>query len=254
MPEFLKEEPWFYIKSDKKRISQLKNIYNEQKIVIVGNGPSLNKINFDLLKSVKTISFNSIFLKKEFKPFIYMVEDGAVARENYKTINKYKSEYRFFPKCYKSFLDYDENTYFFNMNRGMYEETSTNYNMPRFSGDFSKRGYCGQSVTIMSLQLAFFMGFKDIGLIGMDFNYVIPKDTIIDGHNYLSQGEDPNHFHSNYFGAGKTWHDPKLENVKKSYELAKIIFESDNRNIVNCTIGGKLEVFQRKSLENFLND
>ena len=254
MPEFLKEEPWFYIKSDKKRISQLKNIYNEEKIVIVGNGPSLNKIDFDLLKSVKTISFNSIFLKKDFQPFIYMVEDGAVALENKDSINKYKSEYRFFPKCYKSFIEPDENTYFFNMNRGMYEETSTNYDLPRFSGDFSKRGYCGQSVTIMALQLAFYMGFKDVALIGMDFNYIIPKDTVIEGHNYLSKGADPNHFDKNYFGAGKTWHDPKLYNVSKSYKLAKIVYESYGKKIINCSVGGKLDIFERNSLRKFIEN
>ena len=34
----------------------------------------------------------------------------------------------------------------------------------------------------------------------------------------------------------------------------KEYFENDNRSIVNCTEGGKLNVFTRKKLEDFLKD
>ena len=56
-------------------------------------------------------------------------------------------------------------------------------------------------------------------------------------------------FHPDYFGKGKVWHDPKLYNVKKSYKLIKTIYELDNRKIYNSTIGGNLNIFPRKKLE-----
>lgn len=36
------------------------------------------------------------------------------------------------------------------------------------------------------------------------------------------------------------------------YDVAKEVFENHGREIVNCTEGGKLEVFSRQSLSEFL--
>jgi len=95
------------------------------------------------------------------------------------------------------------------------------------------------------------MGFSEIALIGMDFSYAVPAGTEIKGNLYTSAGDDPNHFDSRYFGAGKTWKDPKLNRVLANYALAKAIYESDGRRIVNCTVGGALEAFDRVDLAEF---
>ena len=65
----------------------------------------------------------------------------------------------------------------------------------------------------------------------------------------MSNEDDPNHFHPEYFGKGKTWHDPKLHNVLKSYQMAKLVFEQSGRKILNATVGGKLELFDRVNFE-----
>jgi hypothetical protein len=131
------------------------------------------------------------------------------------------------------------------MNRGFYEKTSPNYAVPRFSTDASRVLYCGQSVTYINLQLAFFMGFTEVYLIGMDFDYVIPESHKRTGDVLLSDTDDMNHFHKDYFGKGKTWKDPKLDRVLCNYKMAKLAFESVGREIFNATIGGKLEIFRR---------
>jgi hypothetical protein len=100
-------------------------------------------------------------------------------------------------------------------------------------------------VTIINLQLAYYMGFTEVILIGMDFSYTIPDDAKIDGSNITSMSDDPNHFHPDYFGKGKVWKDPQLDRVLANYRLANLVYESDGRRIVNATPGGKLELFER---------
>ena len=139
------------------------------------------------------------------------------------------------------------------MNRGFYEKTSPNYCVPRFSTDISEKIYCGQSVTYVNLQLAFYMGFTDIYLIGMDFSYTIPKSAERKGDLIKSTEDDPNHFHKDYFGKGKTWKDPKLNRVKQNYLMAKLSYESVGRKIWNASFGGKLEVFERCDYNKLFN-
>ena len=115
--------------------------------------------------------------------------------------------------------------------------------------DAAQRVYAGQSVTYVNLQLAFHMGFTSVVLIGVDFDYVIPDDAERNGELLTSRGPDPNHFHPNYFGAGKTWKDPRLDRVAQNYELARAMLEAAGREIVNATVGGKLEIFRRVELE-----
>src|SRR5690606_10977848 len=122
---------------------------------------------------------------------------------------------------------------------------SSHFESPQFAKDCHNKIYCGQSVTIINLQLAFYLGFSEVFLIGMDFNYAIPDSLKIDGHVFESTEDDINHFHPDYFGKGKKWHDPKLHNVLKSYKFAKKIYEAEGRKIFNATKGGKLEVFDR---------
>jgi hypothetical protein len=82
----------------------------------------------------------------------------------------------------------------------------------------------------------------------MDFSYQIPTDAVRRGHLITSMSDDPNHFHPSYFGAGKTWKDPQLDRVLANYALAKEMFEADGREIVNATVGGALELFDRMDL------
>jgi hypothetical protein len=98
------------------------------------------------------------------------------------------------------------------------------------------------------------MGFTEVGLIGMDFSYTLPPGTVVKGNLYESQEDDPNHFDPRYFGAGKTWKNPYLNRVAANYELAKAMYEADGRIIYNCTVGGKLEVFERLDLSEFVKE
>jgi len=233
---------------DTKDMEKLYNAFKGKRCFIIGNGPSLNKNDLSLLKNEYSFGVNSFYYKTRetgFRPYFYVVEDSSVMKENIDEIKRYEAPYKFFPTNYRSIHPKEDNTIFFRMNRGFYEKSSPNYAVPRFSTDASKVLYCGQSVTYINLQLAYFMGFSEIYLIGMDFSYVIPDSHKRTGDVLLSDTDDPNHFHKDYFGKGKSWKDPKLDRVALNYRLAKLVYESTGRAIYNATVGGSLEIFER---------
>ncbi len=219
-----------------------------ERCVIIGNGPSLNDLDLGRLRSENTIGVNGIFYADalNFPLTYYVVEDTSVMEENLDAIKKYEAGHKFFPTIYRKMYDTDEeNVTFFTMNRGFYAKESPNFCIPRFSTNASQRLFCGQSVTIINLQLAYYMGFTEVYLIGMDFSYTIPDSAERQGDLITSTEDDPNHFHKDYFGKGKTWKDPKLDRVLNNYQLAKAMFEADGRTISNATAGGALEIFPR---------
>jgi hypothetical protein len=235
---------------DSDELAQFYNRYQGQRCFIIGNGPSLNKHDLSLLENEYSFGVNSFYYKTRetgFRPTFYVVEDSSVMKENIDEIRAYEAPFKFFPTIYRNLHPKTPNTFFFNMNRGFYEKTSPNYAVPRFSTDVSRVLYCGQSVTYINLQMAYFMGFTEVYLIGMDFNYVIPESHARTGDVLLSDTDDPNHFHKDYFGKGKTWKDPKLDRVLMNYKMANLVYTSVGRKIYNATEGGMLEEFPRRS-------
>ncbi|MER2514010.1 MAG: 6-hydroxymethylpterin diphosphokinase MptE-like protein [Nitrosomonas ureae] len=243
-------EKWEYRNADPAtpEILQFYNRYKGERCFIIGNGPSLNSHDLSLLEGEKVFAVNSFYYKTRetgFKPTFFVVEDLMVMKENYEQFIEYDVPYKFFPTEYKQYHPPAQNVFYFKMNHGFYQEGSPYHNLPRFSTDPLRGLYCGQSVTYINLQLAFFMGFSDVYLIGMDFNYIIPKEHKRNGNDIISTTDDPNHFHKDYFGEGKTWRDPKLERVLMNYKMAHVAFSAVGRRIFNATKGGMLEEFPR---------
>ena len=116
---------------------------------------------------------------------------------------------------------------------------------------FSKKAdrfiYDGNTVTYMSIELAAYMGFSEIYLLGVDHNYPILRDNsgkvtvdkTVAAHFYETAddnyGDDSKHFKS-----------AAIELVTKMYETAeKYSRDFGSFRIYNATRGGKLEVFER---------
>jgi GT2 family glycosyltransferase len=249
LPEFIWEiEEYPDTTIDAADLSRFKGIHRGERAVIIGNGPSLNDLDLRKLADENTIAVNAIFYAADdmgFDPTYYVVEDTAVMADNLERIRTYPAGHKFFPSIYRNKVGEAPNVSYFMMNRGFYASTSPEYCVPRFSTDIAQRIFCGQSVTIINLQLAYYMGFTEVVLIGMDFSYVVPEDAKVDGNLITSMSDDPNHFHPDYFGKGKKWKDPKLDRVLANYAIAKATFEADGRRIVNATAGGRLELFER---------
>lgn len=254
LKNIIKSREFLYTKYDeglyfgRSNFCDLKGKFSGKRVFIVGNGPSLNKHDLSFLKNEYSFAVNGIFYKtasEDYKPTFYVVEDRHVMQDNLKEINDYDIEYKFFPVDYKRFIKKKKNTRFFRLDKGYYNSSSPYFAVPRFSCDVNHKVYCGQSVTMVNLQLAAYLGFSEVYLIGMDHSYVIPEDASVNGEEILSNSDDPNHFHPSYFGKGKKWHDPHLDRVERTYNYFKLVYEAQGRTLKNATIGGSLEVFER---------
>jgi hypothetical protein len=188
-----------------------------------------------------------------FKPTFYVVEDNLVFSENKQEIDNYSGVIKIMPEAYAKQLKNKDNLYTFDMDTDFYNRSKKDrYGIPLFNDDLSNKFFCGQSVTYINMQLAFYMGFETVYLIGMDFSYSIPPGHTQEGNHIKSNADDHNHFHKDYFGKGKTWKDPKLGRVLRSYHRAKSSFDADGRRIINATAGGELELFEREDFERLL--
>ncbi|UCC99686.1 MAG: DUF115 domain-containing protein, partial [Phycisphaerales bacterium] len=231
-----------------KNLKDFANKYSGKRAFIIGNGPSLNKMDLTGLKGEVTFGVNSIFYNFErmgFKPTFYVVEDKLVAEDRAGEINALAGMTKIFGTELQYCLKDSQDVVWANV---IYD--FSNYpGFPHFSNDASECLWVGGTVSYLCMQLAYYMGFTEVYLVGFDHNYIIPADARVDGTVITSASGDPNHFHPDYFGKGKRWHDPRLDRMEKSYRRAKEVFEAGSRKIFNATAGGRLEIFPRVDYE-----
>jgi len=118
----------------------------------------------------------------------------------------------------------------------------------RFHCDLTGGFFEGYTVTFAALQIAFFMGFSSVVIVGMDHRYEFQGSP---NEARMMSGKDPNHFDSTYF-SGKTWDNPDLVNSAYFYSMARENFESSGRRIIDCTVDGACNIFEKGRLEEVL--
>ena len=102
------------------------------------------------------------------------------------------------------------------------------------------------TVSFFWLQILYHAGYRRVLMAGFDNSYVQPKG-IREGVVLHQTAPDPNHFDPRYF-QGKTWQAADTDHMAATYALARQHYEADGRVILNCTAGGRLEVFDRQDL------
>jgi hypothetical protein len=134
------------------------------------------------------------------------------------------------------------------MHRGDYrvnEETVFICSTPgkKMRGDILQ-GYFtgGGTVTNVALETAFFMGFQEVILIGVDHTYTQKGAP---GKPITSTDADVDHFDPNYFGPGAIWQLPNYQTMEEGYRQTKMLFEGDGRIVVDGTVGGQLKIFPK---------
>lgn len=211
-----------------------------KKAVILCNGPSLNDVDFDLLKDIFIFGLNKINL---IFPRTCMRPNAIVAVNPF-VIEQNKS---FFETTdIPLYLDYR----FSNSFSASVSRTYLYTNAKGFARDAFWGVDTGNTVTYVALQLAFHMGFTDVALVGCDHNFAQtgPENKVVS-----ADGEDKSHFDPNYFSGGVKWQLPDLFKSEVAYMTAKKQYEAHGRRVVNCTKGGKLEIFPRQPLHYWLD-
>lgn len=241
---------------ERARLATLRNRGASKKIVIVGNAPSLRRINLDALTGVPTFAANRIYLaydQTDWRPTYYTCLDWRVTPDNYAEINQLTGSTFFFPNRFRGLLRTGDDVYWYhsiNRTDRWREQFETN-------ATHGVRGL-GTVVTAM-LQLAWHMGYREFILIGVDADYAIPKTVEQAGPAAFDTGQrleltstrddDSNHFDPRYFGTGKRWHDPNVDEMVRCFAICRKAIEARGGRLVNATPGGKLEVLDRVKLD-----
>jgi hypothetical protein len=233
-----------------RELLQYKNKHAHQRCFILGNGPSLTISDLELLKNEICFAFNKIFLcydQTEWRPTYYLVEDHLVAQQNYNDIDHLEHSIKFFPNRLKLFVPEFKNSIYFHLNWTQFFPSK-----PGFGCDPFAALYWGETVTYTAIQLACFMGFSSIYLLGVDFNFLIPPQK--DPNNpavYIDSGEK-NHFHADYRKPGEKWFAANIDHQEKTFLAAAEGAKKNGVKIFNATRGGKLEIFSRVKFDSVI--
>lgn len=229
------------------KLKKFKDRHRGERCFIIGNGPSLSMSDLDKLKQETTFAANKIYLafpKTHWRPRYYVVEDDHMLQQHHGEISQLKGFTKFVRDHWKHFFRGEPNVIGYPWH--YLKETE----FPKFSGNALEIFYCGYMVTYISLQLAFFMGFGRVYLLGVDFNYSLTHQN---GPSFEHAADHPSdHFTPDYFKPGETRYLPQLNRAERAMRCAKEFYETHGRKIWNVTRGGKLEVFDRISLEEAL--
>lgn len=231
------------------RLKKLKDIHKGKRAFIIANGPSLKTVDLDLLKSEITFASNKIYLaydQTDWRPTYLCCTDDIVAQNNKDILIKHPGVKLFGHSVFKYFKG-ERSITFCNPPRTM--DAAKNW-------DLVDGISTGHSVVFYQLELAFWMGIREVYVIGIDFSFDVkskPTGEIAMGNQVIKAAGESNHFHPNYRPIGETWTMPKLDKLQAEFEFALIKYQEHGGNIVNVSRKTMLEAWPRETLENVLS-
>lgn len=236
---------FFKQKQDNDRnLKSLQNCHKGRRCFIICNGPSLKPEDLTMIHKKGDISIASnkidkIFSQTEWRPTYYVITDNGYQFSLLDTMKKIPAKVKFFRqesfmvtskaggKCVWLNVDGD---------RTLLED-------PKFSEDASEVVYAIGTVTYTMLQLAVYMGMREIYIIGCDNSYGLERKK---------DGTIVNNGTASYFAGSDSKSDKNVGSTWEmniAYEYARIYADEHGINIYNATRGGHLEAFERVSFD-----
>lgn len=236
-----------------KTIEAYKNIYSSEdsRCFVVATGPSLKVEDLEKLEGEICIAVNGIFKiysQTEWRPDYYALIDEVIY-ENY--ISK-DPELKFSSLAkQQSFIcdlvekkqkkrNDNENITYVSVNvldhRAVHEPKILKY-----CGNLLYGHYDALTVTNFAINLAQYMGFKKIFLLGVDCNY---------GGKYKYFMEND----SSYYHTTKADAEISYKRMVKGYNYINNELKKYDCRVFNATRGGKLEVFPRVNFDDLIKE
>jgi hypothetical protein len=226
------------------KLAALKDVHKGKRCFIIGNGPSLKNTDVSRLNNEYTFGLNRVYLvfgEWGFQTSFLVSVNSLVIEQCAEEFIKLNLPMFFSWRSHKYLVQaLDPLTTQPPPSNIHYLHTS--YTGRKFATDATGRLWEGATVTYVCLQLAFHMGFDTAILIGVDHSFSTkgkPNTTVV------SQGNDPNHFNAQYFGKGFRWQLPDLDTSEVGYWMAKEAYEAAGRKVLDATVDGKLQVFEK---------
>ncbi|MEN6627913.1 MAG: glycosyltransferase [Candidatus Sumerlaeia bacterium] len=227
-----------------------RNKHRGRRAFVIGNGPSLNRMDLSPLRDEITIGCNAIY--KNFAQWGWhtdylLFEDIEQTELRRKDIPGVKGPMKLLGLHNAYAIKADADTFFMNVRN--LDAAFMDEQFPQFSKDFGHIVHLASTVTHIGLQLAWHLGCDPVYLIGVDHNYgelprLYPpcKITITEDNYDLVRGI---HVQDDYYKIGDVIGVPPVDYMEAGYRKAREAFEEDGRRVINAGLDSKLEVFEK---------
>ena len=255
--DFKKMQKKYLSSSFPEKIKECKDIHAGKRCFIIGNGPSLNNEDLERIKDEFSFATNRVFLifdKTSWRPTYWMCQDRQILRSVTDLYQSYKGNMFL---GYHALYDYGinlSNANYYLCNAKQYKARKKELD---FSDEVDKFVIDGGSVTYSCIQMAVYMGFKKIYLLGVDHNFsrTLDKNLRIVEHNEVKNDyfdEKYKDIFKKFEEKGKVYAAPDSEMITHAFEAAKKYCDAHDVEIFNATRGGKLEVFTRVKFDDIM--
>ena len=245
------------VPGNRRRLAGLQNTHVGETCFVIGNGPSLRPADLDMLKQKQIFCLASkgiytIFNQTDWRPDLWGVSDLDYLELKQDDIQRLDG----FPKlvCAQAYLK-----------KGILIKDAIYYpfiqaeRMPAFfNQDIMKGIHFYGTITGKLINIAVYMGFREIYLLGCD--HTCPIKTDENGKKILDTGKSF-HFSDDYYVSEEEEQkayqnnldlERSMQYVTDAYRDIKYACETLGIKIYNATRGGELEVFPRTDMEAYM--
>jgi hypothetical protein len=249
--------------------SKFKDIHNGERCFILATGPSIKTQNLRPLKNELCISVSQFYLHKDIEiisPKYYVLAPSHHPFDFNDVIKIFEG----LEKCYSDdatyFLGYssyiysyyrflenysqykNNNQYFINysMNQSLEESNYSN----KAIWEIDQSPFAIRTVIYSAIQVALYMGCKEIYLIGCDHDYLNDTSRVTNHHFYKEEDGISDAEHLSSFNTERWFEEYYFR--WKQYRLIREYAQQKGCNIFSATEGGMLDVFPRVRLEDIV--
>lgn len=240
------------------KIAKLKDIHNGKRCFIIGNGPSLTAKDLEMITKEYSFASNRIYLmyeKTSWRPTYYMCQDRQLMQTLYEYYSTCEEQVLLgYPALYYYNIHLDQAIYYLTD----FRDANRIVDRIGFSENADDCVIDGGSVTYSAIQMAVYMGFKEIYLLGVDhnFSHTLDKNRRIIEHKDVKV----DYFDDRYKDAfkrfeekGKIYAAPDKGLMDLGFDAAERYTSKHDIKIFNATRGGKLETYPRIDLDELLD-
>lgn len=223
---------------------RFKNIHEGDTCFIIGLGPSLKADDLSLLHKNHIISFSvneiaKIYEDTEWRPEYYVMTDkNAFSMESLSHPEQLCKNNAFLTEAQEEFWSKNDSKKNIKFHR---RQNLPDMEEELFSEDVAKVCGNGGNCIYICLQIAVYMGFKNIYLLGID---------LADMSQGVNQLPTYKHFYQEKELESRLW----LDLILKGYKAARKYADAHHIHIYNATRGGYLEVLDRVSFDSLFKD
>lgn len=253
------------IKKLSKKNAKFKNIHLGERCFILATGPSVKNQDLRCLEKEFCIAVSQFFLHKDIKiisPNYHVLapsHDPFKFDDLTKIFDGFRQSYTNDITYFLGYYPYIYSNYNFLENHPQYKNSNQyfiDYSMskPLDESNYSKNEiwkidkspFSIRTVIYSAIQIAIYMGFKEIYLIGCDHDYLNDTNRVTNHHFYKEEEGVSDVEHLSSFTTERWFEEYHFR--WKQYRLIREYAESINCQIFNATEGGMLDVFPRKNL------